>query len=245
MQDVFENILPDPVLAGTPRPGVLLFGGSFDPPHIGHVELASAARDARAGGAEWWLVFVPAARSPHKAAEPAAGHHRVEMLRLAIEGRARCWIWTEELARAARHGGPNSGPNSGPSYWIDTLAAARSALGTTPMSFVIGADQLVALPRWHRWREILALARPTVLLRRPHESVGSVRRAMDASGHWDGDSADAACASATFFEAATMAVSSTAIRAALGSGRAEIPGLDPAVGAYIRRHGLYGSAPGG
>ncbi|MCW5776185.1 MAG: hypothetical protein KIS87_07100 [Phycisphaeraceae bacterium] len=63
-----ESVTPMPVPADAP--GVLLFGGTFDPPHRGHTEPAAAARDAMMPPGSW-LVFVPAARSPHKSAAPA------------------------------------------------------------------------------------------------------------------------------------------------------------------------------
>ncbi len=84
---------------------VILFGGTFDPPHRGHVELPARVRDELERRMECvgkgWLVYVPAARSPHKEKGPAASDaDRVEMVRRSLEGVERVGVWTEEIDRA-------------------------------------------------------------------------------------------------------------------------------------------------
>ncbi len=207
----------------------VLFGGTFDPVHRGHVTLGDAAR--RAAGDNAGLVFVPAARSPHKDRGPAAsGADRTRMLAVATAELDRCGVWTEEIDRAAEP--------DGPSYWIDTLDAARSERRSDhDLRFVLGADQVLAFPRWHRWREILELAEPVVLAREPLGDAAALLDAMAAQPAWDGFDRDAWAARVV--PVGVLPYSATAIRAALARGDDDIPGLDPRVHAYIRDRGLY------
>ena len=204
---------------------MLLFGGSFDPVHPGHVAMARAARDGLFGDAGH-AVFVPAARSPHKGAGPiASGADRVRMLELAIEGDRRAHVWRDEIAR---------GDAGEPSYWVDTLRRARRVAGDCELRFLIGADQVVA---FHRWREpdaITALAEPAVVLREPLGTRAALAAALRAGGQaeyrverWIG----------RIVETPLHAVSSTAVRVSLDGPVA--PRLDASVAAYIRERGLY------
>jgi nicotinate-nucleotide adenylyltransferase len=89
-----QKITPLPVPKGAAA--VLLCGGVFDPPHKAHVEIPRRVRDELFGRGAW-LVYVPAAKSPHKLDGPVASdEERVEMLRLATARVARCAIWTDE-----------------------------------------------------------------------------------------------------------------------------------------------------
>lgn len=209
---------------------VLLFGGTFDPVHRAHTELGFWARDRVCPGA--WLVFVPAAISPHKSERPTPGRHRVEMLRLACRGRSRWWVWTEELRRAAT--------SDQPSYWVDTLEAAKSG---GELRFIIGSDQALAFHRWHRWQRILELARPVVLLRPPHRDEASLRDAMLQAGCPEPASASI-LDRAHVLDNATTDSAATDAREALRSGD-PVPGLHPAVERYARERGLYADSPSG
>ena len=121
-----------------------LFGGSFDPPHLAHLALARAALEQLALDR---LVWMPAARSPHKAAQPPApAADRVAMLRLLTADEARFEVDERELRRA------------GPSYTVDTLRALRTEHPATDWWLVIGQDQYARFDTWHEWRAILALA---------------------------------------------------------------------------------------
>jgi nicotinate-nucleotide adenylyltransferase len=136
-----------------------LFGGSFDPIHAGHLHVARAACAAFDLDQ---LVFVPAARPPHKPGRVlAAGADRLAMVDLAIAGEARWSSSDIELKR------------SGPSYTIDTLRALPAALGVAPdaeLFLVIGSDNLPGLPGWRDARELLSFAQPIVVLRAGDEA---------------------------------------------------------------------------
>lgn len=252
---------PAPGVAPThwPAPAgadVLLFGGSFDPPHRGHVEPAVAARD-HALGVGAWLVYVPAARSPHKTTAPAAPDaHRVAMLRLIAADIPRAAVWTDELDRAAASASAVSAVSAAsdaaspsqpePQYWVDTLRRARAAAGSAAtLAFLIGADQAVAFHRWREPRRMLTLARPVVVLRPPLHDRATLRAEMAASGFWSPEELDgwdrAVCTAAPQINA-----SATAVRAA-HKGHAAHAGkalsLHPAVAAYIAQHGVYAPPP--
>lgn len=124
-------------------------GGSFDPVHIGHLRGAMAVREAL----DLLRVdLVPAAQSPLKPGAMLTGSHRLAMLELAIANVPSLGVDARELDRA------------GPSFTIDTLEALRAQYGgTRSLVWIIGADSLVSLPRWARWRELLSLAHVAVL----------------------------------------------------------------------------------
>ncbi len=240
--------------------GVVLFGGSFDPPTRAHVEVASRARDAVAEGvggvggeAEGvWLVFVPAGRSPFKGAAGAGDTERVEMVRLAARGIARAGVWTDEIDRAAAPAGAEGSLRTDerePSYWVETVWRARGVLSVMRVGrvwFLIGADQAVAFHRWREAREIVELATPIVVLREPVGNVGDFDKAMAACGYWSEDELRA------WHEAVVdipmRAGSATAVRDALrsevGAGVLEDL-LDPEVLGFIRERGLYEESGGG
>jgi nicotinate-nucleotide adenylyltransferase len=204
--------------AGAP---VLLFGGSFDPAHRAHIELAIRARDALFGAAGW-LVFVPAARNPLKPEGPVAGDaDRVAMLGLAIGGTDRCEVWTDEIDRG------------GASFWVHTLARAASVAGGARLRFLIGADQALAFERWREAGVILSLAEPAVLLREPTGTREAFRRAMQMSGQDPGEWMG------RLIGGGVMAGSSTEIRAAIAAGRDVSALVGSAVKGYIRERGLY------
>ncbi len=123
----------------SPRVGV--FGGTFDPVHVGHLAIAGAALDDQALDV---VTFVPARHSPLKEAGPVAGDaERLEMLRRATAGEPRFSVSTIELDR------------SGPSF---TLATLESLRGQGDLFLILGSDALSDFERWREPDRILALA---------------------------------------------------------------------------------------
>ena len=117
----------------------ICYGGSFDPVHNGHLAVARAARDVFA--ADVWML--PAGDPPHKATTHADAEQRAAMLALALANEAGIALDRRELQRA------------GPSYTVDTLRELRSEWGPhAPIAWLIGADSLLQLHTWHRWREL-------------------------------------------------------------------------------------------
>jgi nicotinate-nucleotide adenylyltransferase len=195
-------------------------GGSFDPVHEGHLQIARLAADAF--GLER-VLFVPAGHPPHKrdrALAPAAD--RLALLALACRADSRFVPHDVELRR------------DGLSYSYDT---ARELLAELPpdsrLYAIIGADTLADLPTWHRIRELAALVQfcPVTRAGQPLQQAGIVA-ALGAEA--------AASIARHALDVPAHPASSTAIRAALARG--ERPQwLPPGVEAELRRRGLYGA----
>lgn len=206
-------------------PRVALYGGTFDPVHAGHLFVA---RTALAGARLDGVVFVPAARSPHKAGvEQAPDADRLAMVRLAIEGDARLDAWAYELERG------------GVSYTLDTVQRLIELRGADaePPHLLIGSDQLAGLERWHRVDELVAAVQPLV-----------VRRASRAEVDAAFERLANALAPATFARVhaglldadAIHPASATELRAALARGATTHDDwLPAAVRRYATEHGLY------
>lgn len=218
---------------------LILYGGTFDPPTRAHIDLPSLVRDSVMPGA--WLVYIPAARSPHKPGGPdAPDDARVAMLKAAIDARPRTIIWTDEIDRAKASGEP--------SYMVETLRRAHRSLSdrtgteTVNLRLLIGADQALAFHRWKDHAEIAKLAEPLVMLRTPSESAASLNDAMAGTGEWS--NAELERWRARIAPVPTMGVSATDARELMARpdpDSARLAELLPApVLAIIRSRGLYG-----
>ena len=126
-----------------------IFGGTFDPVHVGHLTVAWEAAELL--DAE--VRLMPANVPPHRPAPLASAAERVAMLRVALAGQSRLVLDARELERA------------GPSYTIDTLRELRAEQGDRPLVLLLGADAFAGLPGWHRWRELFDFAHIGVLSR--------------------------------------------------------------------------------
>ena len=124
--------------------GTALFGGTFDPIHNAHLEIARAAAD-RFDLAK--ILFVPAANPPHKPGGVMASYEdRVRMAELACA--------TDPRFEVSRIEAPGE-RSSARSYSIVTIEKLK-ALGIAPLSFLIGADAFREIRTWHRWRDVVA-----------------------------------------------------------------------------------------
>ncbi len=129
-----------------------LYGGSFDPPHLGHLAIARQVLERFAVGR---LVFLPASHSPLKEDAPTATDaQRLDMLRLAATGEPRFSVSDVELHKG------------GISYTVDTLRAWRQQEPDTELLFIAGMDSLLTLHAWREPLEIVRLCR-FVTFRRP------------------------------------------------------------------------------
>jgi nicotinate-nucleotide adenylyltransferase len=219
---------------------VLLFGGTFDPPHTAHARLPLLVRTAMLGPGSW-LVFVPAARNPLKKQGPeATDESRLAMLRLLIDEEvaaatpSNVAIWTDELDRARI--------NPGPTFTIDTVDRLKATVGEgVDIRLLIGSDQAADFHRWRSARELFAQTRPLVMLREPLGTVDALRSSLAATNAWSKTDIDAWLSRVA--AADTIDISSSALRTLLHAPARNMAILrrllSPAVLAYIESHGLY------
>lgn len=120
-----------------------LFGGTFDPIHLGHLILAEACREACDLEAVW---FVVAGSPPHKRGERTAVEHRLEMVRIAIAGHS-----SFAVSEIETH-------TPGPHYSYQTLEAVQRDRPADDLFFLIGADSLADLPGWREPGRVLQAA---------------------------------------------------------------------------------------
>ena len=193
-----------------------LFGGSFDPIHQGHVEMALRLADAlELDGVLLMPTFVP----PHKIRESmASAQHRLAMCRLAAEGHPRLQVSDLELTR------------EGASFTVDTLKALCEQHPDTKWYLITGADMFVTLRSWYRFEEI---ARMAVLCTVPREGTDS-QQLTDYAASLMADGIECYVDSRP-----VMTVSSTELRRRVTAGES-LSGLVPeAVAEYIAQQGLY------
>lgn len=210
-----------------------LFGGTFDPVHRGHLDLARHVLNRCALDR---LLFIPAPLPPHKRQPLASFAHRKAMIEAALAdcpdttGRVHCSCIEADLPT--------------PSYTINTVEALIEAQPGNRHVLIIGADSLLDLPHWHRIDELLGLI-SLIVVKREAIELPAIDRALaaiapgytyDAAlGRWLGQGGR----TVDYLADIQLPVSSSAIREDLARGR--VPAmLPPAVLAYIRHHRLYG-----
>ena len=215
----------------------LLYGGTFDPIHLGHLQVARTV--ARRLGAPVYLL--PSADPPHRAAPGASAVQRAHMLELAIAGDPALRLDRRELHR------------DGPSYTVDTLAEVRAEVGAdTPVVWILGIDSVLQLPAWHGWQRLPALAN-LLGVQRPGTRVGQAWLAERApaahallSPGWTTPERLLRQPAGGYAALALRPLrreSASDVRARLASGgdwRSLVP---PAVAAFIVATGLYGAVP--
>lgn len=198
---------------------IILFGGSFDPIHQGHVRVAQhAMKELNAEK----IIFVPARRSPHKDTLPTAGHHRVAMIQEAITGIEGFSVSDCELSRPE------------PSYTLETIHFFNDAFPDAVIHWLIGADQLAELDRWYRIDELLAACTVSVMYRAgfPPPDFGRFTESFSSEVVEKLKNA--------VIRTPLIDISSTDIRKTLAKGKIPCDVLCPAVLDYIRDHHLYG-----
>jgi nicotinate-nucleotide adenylyltransferase len=133
-----------------------IYGGTFDPIHLGHLVLAEQCREACSLDQVW---FVVAGAPPHKPARPTSVAHRIEMVRIAIAGHPAFAVSDIEANRP------------GPHYSVETLEAVHQQHPNDELFFLIGADSLTDLPSWREPERIARLASIVVVNRPGIEEV--------------------------------------------------------------------------
>ena len=191
-----------------------LYGGTFDPVHLGHLILAEACREACRLDRVW---FVVAGSPPHKPGGRTDVAHRVEMARLAVAGHPAFEVSEIETRRP------------GPHYSVETLRAVRDERPDDELFFLVGADSLVDLPHWREPGAILRMA-GLVVANRPGFEPAPLELPPDAR----------AVHRVTIPPIGIASHELRRLRREARSIRYQVP---RAVEAYIEAHGLYPPDP--
>ena len=207
-----------------------LFGGTFDPIHLGHLRLAETAREAL--GLER-VRLIPAGQPPHRATPGASGADRLAMARLATADNPAFEVDAAEVTTAQA------------SFTILTLERLRAELGPErPLVLLLGVDAFLGLPTWRRWTELLDFAHLAVA-NRPGYSLDAAQMPAALADLVARRKASPAALSAAPagaivpFEMTPLAISATDIRARAAAGLSLRYLLPPPVVDYISRHQLY------
>ena len=192
-----------------------ILGGTFNPPHMGHVVMAQEALDQLDLDR---VVFMPVAVPPHKEArEDPGAAERLELCRLAVAGDDRFGVSTLEIERG------------GPSFTVDTLRMLHDVEPEHDLTFIVGGDMAQSLPAWREPEAILALARLAVAEREGVRREDIARR-LEPLHRGD---------RVVFFDMPRIDVSSSSIRRRVADGRPIRYLVPDAVAAAIAEHGLY------
>jgi len=213
---------------------LILFGGSFDPPHEAHVSLPLAAM--RKVNADL-VIFIPSGVSPFKChAYQTPAHHRLNMLRLALHDIPQVHILTDEIQRFIHT--PLSlkpdAPITNPTYTVDTLEALHKQLnGHIQLRLLLGTDHLQTFHQWRNPQRIIELAEPLVMVRPPdtHTSALLALPSQEDRQQW----------ATRLVVVPRVDVSSTHIRQLVAQHKSIRGLVAPCVEAYIMQHRLYES----
>lgn len=211
---------------------IALYGGTFDPVHAGHVEVAR--RVSQLFEIEK-VLFIPAQMAPHKIGRPVTEPiHRYAMLALATQDDPQLSISTFELDAPGRR------------YTVDTVGHFQRALGeSTELFFIMGADSWSEITTWREWERLLSMTNHIVVSRPGYEPVttpvGRISdRIVDVRGGKSPSRTEGA--NKIFFTDVVMKdVSATSIRRLASEGSfEELTGLVPGpVLEYIKKYGIY------
>lgn len=195
-----------------------VFGGTFDPIHMGHLIVAE---DARAALELDKVLFIPAGQPWFKSyRQITEAHHRLAMVRLAVEGNPSFGVTDIEIRR------------TGPSYTVDTLAELRGQYPDAEFIVILGVDALREIDRWHQPRKLFELA-SVVGMARPGASLDpSVLNAAIPG----------ASSRMRLLDSVLIEISGTEVRQRVAAGRSVRYRVPAAVEQYIHENGLYFSA---
>lgn len=197
-----------------------ILGGTFNPPHMGHLVMAQEALDQLDLER---VVLLPVAVPPHKEArEDPGGAARVELCRLAVAADERLGVSTLEVDRG------------GASYTVDTLRELHELQPEHDLTFIVGGDMAQSLPAWREPEAVLALARLAIAERAGVRREDVARLLEPLHG---GDRV-------TFFDMPRIDVSSSDLRRRVAEGRPIRYLVPDAVADAIARRDLYRTAAG-
>jgi nicotinate-nucleotide adenylyltransferase len=193
-----------------------VYGGTFDPPHLGHLILAETAVESLKLAR---VIFVPAGTPPHKRAGDVreSVEHRLSMVERAIAGNPRFALSRVDVDRA------------GPHYSVDMLRLLREKYPGATFVFLIGADSLRDLPKWSRAHELIQLARLGVMRRPDAEpDLDALERAIPGVRE-----------RIEWIAAPRIEIAAHVVADQIAAGCSVRYQVPDAVLAYIQQHGLY------
>jgi nicotinate-nucleotide adenylyltransferase len=193
-----------------------IFGGTFDPPHIGHLILSAETR-AQLGLERLLWVLTP--DPPHKQGQPITPlEHRLAMLKLAIADEPGFEISTIEMDRP------------GPHYALDTVKLISAHNPAASLVYLMGSDSLRDLPSWHRPRELVAALHKIGVMHRPGVSIDLPALEKEIPG---------LTAKVRYVNSPLIDIAAHEIRQRVASGRPFRYFVPPGVSNYIMQHNLY------
>ncbi|MEO5566589.1 MAG: nicotinate-nucleotide adenylyltransferase [Luteimonas sp.] len=215
-------------------PGLrVLYGGTFDPVHDGHLAIARSAHAAL----DATIQLMPAADPPHRPPPGASALDRVAMLALALRDEPGLALDLREQRLGGR------------SWSIDTLRQLRTEIGdNAPVALLVGADSFASLVTWKSWRELFDLTHFVVASRPGNPDQAGVPvelqamlagRVVDSPGRLHA----APAGQVLWLKQALQPHSATAIRARIATGEPWRQWVPVAVADYIQAHRLYGCKP--
>jgi nicotinate-nucleotide adenylyltransferase len=191
-----------------------VFGGTFNPPHLGHLV---CAQEAYVQLGLDLVMLIPVFTPPHKPLDDEPGpEHRLELCRRAVAGDRRFAVSDLETSRP------------GPSYTVDTLHELHAKEPNNELFLILGGDVAAGLSHWREPERVLSLATPAIVNRR-----GTARAQAEAALRELGD------VRARFFSMPAIGVSSTMIRRRVRAAQPIRYLVPDAVAAYIEAKGMY------
>jgi nicotinate-nucleotide adenylyltransferase len=193
-----------------------IFGGTFDPPHVGHLILAMEAQSQLGLDTFLWLLTPD---PPHKQGRSiTAIEHRLAMLKMAIGDNPHFDLSTVDLDRP------------GPHYALDTVGILAGQYPQADLVYIMGGDSLHDLPTWHHPADLVAALASIGVMRRPGDSINLTALEEAIPG---------LAAKVCFVDAPLLDIAGHEIRARAAEGRPFRYFLTAPVYDYIREHGLY------
>ena len=211
----------------------LMFGGTFDPIHNGHLRMAVELREAVEidTSCQPTIHLVPSHVPPHRGIPGASADQRLQMLVAAVKGEPGLEIDRRELRRVE------------PSYSVDTLMQLRDELGPeVPLAMAVGTDSFATIDCWHQWSKIIQLAH-IIVIERPGYNLASGTEASNLLSLRRAGTVTELLAApggrVLPLSLSLLDISATDIRARIAAGRSPRYLLPDAVWGYISDHSLY------